>query len=297
MLLKINIIIMGSLVDFILNRVNNQNRNFICIVVGPTGSGKSYACLSFADKLTGGTFNIKNVCFGAREFIDRVSSPQTKKGSVLVFEESGISMDNRNFYSSVNKTLSYVFEVFRTDNIVLFLNVPNITFVDKKIRELCHAVIEMKRVDYKKNISYGSIKLTKNSGMGGKTYHIHLRSTKEGRLKITNWRFPKPNKRIIKQYEDKRLEYKINIKADAISSINKAEHEDESLKKRHMKIEDYYNILVEKYGTIAKLKKAYTRTYAGKFGVNNNKIVSDLNIVGAKERALKLFMDEKFGYL
>ena len=288
---------MTSLVNFILNRVNNQNRNFICIVVGPTGSGKSYACLSFADKLTNSTFNIKNVCFGTREFIDRVSSPQIKKGSVLIFEESGISMDNRNFYTSINKALSYVFEVFRTDNIVLFLNVPNITFVDKKIRELCHAVIEMKRVDYKKEISYGSMKLTKNSGLGGKTYHIHLRSTKAGRLKITNWRFPKPNKRIIKQYEAKRLEYKIKIKSEAISAINKTEQEEENLKKKHMKIEDYYNVLIEKYGSFTKLKNIYTYYYAGKLCVNNNRIMKDLNISGVKVRALKLFMDEKFGYL
>ena len=288
---------MTSLVDFILNRVNNQNRNFICIVVGPTGSGKSYACLTFADKLTGGTFNIKNVCFGAREFIDRVSSPETKKGSVLIFEESGISIDSRNFYTSVNKTLSYVFEVFRTDNIVLFLNVPNITFVDKKIRELCHAVIEMKKVDYKKEISYGSLKFTKNSGLGGKTYHIHLRSTKAGRLKITNWRFPKPNKKIIKQYESKRLKYKIKIKSEAISSINKAEQEEKDIEKKYMKVEDYYNILIEKYGSVAKVKKIYTYTYGGKICINNNRIMKDLNLSGVRGRALKLFMDEKFGYL
>lgn len=290
---------MVSLLDYILKRVLQQNRNFICIVVGSPGSGKSYACLTFAEMLMkrqDKLFKIENVCFGAKEFMDRTATGKVKKGNVVIFEEGGVGMDSRNFYTATNKTLAYVFEVFRTDNIVLFINVPDISFIDKKIRVLAHAIIEMKKINYNKKISYGTIKFIETSGNSKKQYNKHLRSVKTKTMKITNWRFPKPGENIIKEYEDKRKKYTDEIKLDAIAAITDTEKEKKRTRDRTLTIKDYINLLITKNGSIINVKNRYTHIYGGTKRIHGNKICIDLEIGERKAKLISQVLEGKFGY-
>ena len=50
----------SAFITFIHNRVLVQNKNFMMVVVGATGSGKSYSCMALGEALDP-TFNIERV--------------------------------------------------------------------------------------------------------------------------------------------------------------------------------------------------------------------------------------------
>ena len=54
------------------NRINRYNKNWLCIVCGATGSGKSYTALKIAETVDP-NFNIKKVVFTAKDFMNLIN--------------------------------------------------------------------------------------------------------------------------------------------------------------------------------------------------------------------------------
>jgi len=126
-------------------------------------SGKSYAAarlgelLDPPDPATGYEgFSIKRVAFDTEEFLkilkDGLDKKTLRKGSVIVYDEMGISHSNRNFQDSLNKALNFVFQGFRRENLIVFMTVPKLKFVDLQIRELMHFIIVPKKIDFAKSL-------------------------------------------------------------------------------------------------------------------------------------------------
>lgn len=214
---------MGVIVDIIHNRTQKKNQNVICLVVGSTGSGKSYACMNFAEHIDP-QFNQDKIVFSVDEFVNLIDNSKKyklKKGSCIVFEEVGVAADARNFQSKINKILTYILETFRTDNIVLFINVPNQNFIDKKIRELSHAIIDMTWVDKPKKKSSGRFRWIQVDGVSGKVYYKYTRAKKNGRaVMVKNVIFTLPNEDLVNQYENKRSKFLKKVKQDARNQID-----------------------------------------------------------------------------
>jgi len=149
--------------QIIKNRIVKENRNALVLVVGATGQGKSYCAarlgeiLDPPDPATGYEgFNIKRVVFDTEEFLkvmkEGLDNKSLRRGSVLVYDEVGISHSNRNFQDSLNKALNFVFQGFRRENLIVFLTVPKLKFVDLQLRELMHYIIVPKKIDYAKSL-------------------------------------------------------------------------------------------------------------------------------------------------
>jgi ABC-type lipoprotein export system ATPase subunit len=88
-----------------LNNVNLKiNAGEFVLVCGPTGSGKSWTGLSIAELLDP-EFTADRVIFKARELMKLIRDGDLKPGSVILWDEAGIDLSNRNWQSVTNRML------------------------------------------------------------------------------------------------------------------------------------------------------------------------------------------------
>lgn len=211
--------------SYILRRVLRQNKNFMMAVVGETGSGKSYAAIKLAMQLDP-TFNIDRVCYTAQEFMALINS-NLPPGSVIVFDEIGVSMDSRTWYSLMNKLINYVLQTFRHKNLIVIFTVPLTKFIDSKMRALLHAYIVMKAIGRSEKASYGSLYMMQVNYHTGEIFTkkpriLHGRE----RIRIDYIRFQLPPKKFLDEYETKRCAFtsKLNmdVEEELADAANKA---------------------------------------------------------------------------
>ena len=202
-----------------------SNQNYIVIFTGSTGSGKSYNAMELALDLDP-NFNVDRIVFKPTDFIT-VTKQKLPKGSVIMWDEVGVGLSAREWFSIQNRMISYVLETFRRDNYILIMTTPNISFIDKKVRALLHGYAETIDKTFTGN-QFGFVKY----------FHIvvSLREAKmmyryprikdgEGRTRIVkgrtaisgNMRFSKPPDEITKPYEEKKYEFTETLKDEAFA--------------------------------------------------------------------------------
>ena len=212
---------MGHLVDYIKHRVYEQNKNFICCVIGPTGSGKSYASLSLAQQIMP-TFDIDHVVFTLRDFVKIIQT--APKGTTIVYDEAGVSISSRNWQNLLNKTMNLLLQTFRHRNLVVLFTVPNQEFIDAQTRKLLHALFEMKTLNYKKGYCTIKPKFLQQNPQTGKVYHKYLRvRTETGVVKLSSIKIKKPSKPLIKVYEAKRMKFTTKLNAEILEDLKEEE--------------------------------------------------------------------------
>ena len=93
-------------------RINKKNRNAVISFNGSPGSGKSWACVSFArdlSKVLGSDFSPRlNMDFDFYSLMEKMELPQHKKGkgNIFIFEEvgtTGSGASYREWHSKFNK--------------------------------------------------------------------------------------------------------------------------------------------------------------------------------------------------
>lgn len=118
----------------------NANRNWLVILSGDTGSGKSYLAMSMAAmiaKRLDTRFDGWNVCFSVDSLLNRLDGIQP--GTPLVFDEGGASFGSRRSMSKGNVAFSTILQVFRYLRIPLFFTVPRWSQIDISARRLANA--------------------------------------------------------------------------------------------------------------------------------------------------------------
>lgn len=200
-------------ITYIKQRIK-KNKNFLGFVSGPTGSGKSWSSLRIGEQLDK-DFNIDRVVFTGLELMKLINSDKLSKGSVIVFEEVGVEMNNRNWASVTNKMLNYLIQTFRHRCFVLIMNSPYMDFVDSATRKLFHAEMQTVGINFKTNECRLKPQLIQYNSRMSKFYYKRLRVIKqEGVIPISIWNVKKPSKEMIKAYESKKRQYtdKLNTK-------------------------------------------------------------------------------------
>lgn len=190
------------------NKCREQNSNVNGVFVGKPGSGKSYACLRMAydlDVSTNGKprFNVdEQLFFEISDFVKAITSGKYPKGSVFIVEEAGIQANARNWYSDLNKIISYVMQSFRKFNYITFLNLPSMNALDKQLHPLFHFTCQMSGINERKNVSNGRIKFIDYNSLTGDTYPKYFRYYDEDNyLKVKKIEFDLPPKDMCEQYD------------------------------------------------------------------------------------------------
>ena len=207
-------------------RLHRRNQNWLAVFLGETGSGKSYGAMHVANYIDK-NFTIKNVVFTPRQFLERLNSGELKKGACIVFDEAGVGLPSREWYSVQNRLLSYVLQTFRHKNIACIFTVPNISFIDVAMRRLFHAFIETISIDYENKICITKYFLSghKPSDKSGDFIRRYPRIRLEnGELvKVTRFNCKYPELKLVRAYEKKKKEYTNQLNLDAQAGIEKME--------------------------------------------------------------------------
>lgn len=210
-------------IKYIKRRINN-NKNFLCMVTGPTGSGKSWATLSICEQLNE-DFSVGRIVFKGSELMVLINSKELehKKGIAILWDEAGIGLNAKNFMSVANRVLNYLIQTFRHRNFILFFTSPHIDFLDSATRKMFHARFETVTIDkVNKEVLIKPKLLQYNSDMK-KYYQRYLKYQFE---KVEIWRIPKPSQELIDAYENKKNAFTKELNMEIQSKLTKIEKKD-----------------------------------------------------------------------
>jgi len=232
-------------------RIIRRNRNLLIIICGQTGSGKSFCALVIA-KLINPKFNVKiHVVFTVEQFMELLNSGKLKKGDVVVWDEAGIGIPAREWYTISNKAINYVLQTFRHLNLCIIFTVPSFDYIDKQTRLLFHVYIETVRIDYKEEVVIVKIFENTFSPREGKEYRKYFWF--KGR-KYIRFRIGKPSKTMIKIYESMKIEFSKTLREGVEKDVKKIKLQEqrkkltdddwiELLKKEEIDTDNLYEVM------------------------------------------------------
>ncbi len=191
----------------IWNQVYRKNGNWITMILGQPGTGKSWATLLMAydlqrDKHNKPNFNPYESIFFTFEDLLNAVEKSNKRGKVFILDESGTveGIQSRNFMSTNNKIASSLFQTMRVRGHIIFVIAPSAMMIDSQIRVIVHCDLTM--LDHDSEKSWGTIKLHDPDLWKAKTYRKYLVSIINGeRVQWKTSYFSKPPQYLIDSYE------------------------------------------------------------------------------------------------
>ena len=209
-------------IRYIKQRIR-QNKNFLGFISGSTGSGKSWSSISIAQQLDP-DFTSERIVFSGIELMKLINSDKLKKGNVVVFEEAGIGMSNKNWQSTINKMLNFLIQTFRHRNFILIFNSPYMDFVDASTRKLFHAEFSTIGIDSKKGTCKLKPRTIQYNSRNKKFYFKMLRViTEKGLIPVNFWSVCKPSPELIKNYETKKRNFTNKLNANILKELQEYE--------------------------------------------------------------------------
>lgn len=246
-------------------RLHKQNKNWLAIICGETGSGKSYSALSIGEAI-GRVF----VVFTALEFMTLINSGKLQRGDVVVFDEAGVGMSAREWYSTQNKVLGAVLQTFRNMNIAVIFTTPNLSFVDVQARKLFHAYLETAYLDQEEELAYLKAYEIQVNSRYDKIYYKNPRFTDEKGclLSMSHLAVSKPSEDLVKSYEERKLAYTQKLNLDALKELR-----GDNLPEKKPKIDK--DELVQK---VLKNKKEFIRKENGRPFIDRDKVMNSFGV-------------------
>jgi DNA-binding CsgD family transcriptional regulator len=236
-----------SWIKYIHQRIS-KNKNFLGIVVGKTGSGKTFSALSMAEQLDP-EFNINRVCFKATELMKLINSGSLKSGSVVLWDEAGIDLSNRSWQSAINKVMNYLLQTFRHRNFILLFTSPDLGFIDASTRRLFHTLFQTTKINIANKTCALKPKLMDYNPTYNKIYTPYLKVRKNGHyVKIKVWNVKMPSKKLVEEYEKKKNEYtdKLNREIEkTLISLEEKDNDNDSIKSNKKELTDKQKQILE----------------------------------------------------
>ena len=218
----------GYFNSYILRRIE-QNKNFVAVITGSTGSGKSYSALKFGEALDP-EFDVRNICFTSKEFMDLINgkTKQLKKGSFILYDEIQVSMSHLEYQSLQARILNYTFQTFRHRNFILFMTSPHFSFINASLRKLFHARMETLSIDFSKRLTTIKPMLIQCNQRTGDIYEKFLRvyDKKHGLVPIRKIKVPLPSAELLKVYEEKKNAFTKELNQSISKDIERMENHD-----------------------------------------------------------------------
>lgn len=189
----------------------NANKNVLLVVVGATGSGKSWSCLSIADswykyRFFNKEFPIENVSFSLVESAKRIKGSTLDKEEFIIIEEAGVIANALDFQNKIVKFFNFILQSARCKNTGFIFNLPSFSLLNKTARTLAHGVFET--IGIKGDKAILKPKGLQTNAITGKIYPKYLRQRINGKFIVAKKiKVGKPPERLIIPYEEKKQNF------------------------------------------------------------------------------------------
>lgn len=193
----------------------DKDKSFLCVCTGPPGSGKSVSgggrFLYDLDRQENGLprFTVDKVVFDPKDFLSLLKKDMPK-GSGILWDEVGVAIPRREWYSLRNRLISQVFQTMRFKNRILVLTVPSLTFVDSHVGPLMNGLLQMDSTNsFRDNIAYAKFYWVDYQPRTDKFYYMRPRGFENGVPCIyTRFALHKPPEEWVAAYREKQEEAK-----------------------------------------------------------------------------------------
>ena len=161
------------------SRFYEQKKDFLQANCGDRGDGKSTAALAQAelyDATTSGKtrFKIERCVFAPSDFLKQVRG-ELRPGSYIVWDETGLELSSRRWYSLQNFVISGVVQSMRFKRLGAIFTYPHFDLVDKNVRKMFQAYVELRQVDHQAQYSKGILRLIHTNAYSGDMYLKNMR--------------------------------------------------------------------------------------------------------------------------
>lgn len=116
--------------DKVKHRVLTKDRDFVLVVDGEEGSGKSVLAMQVC-KYLDPSFNIDRVVFNSDDFLKLIKDPKTKRGSCILLDEAFSAANSRASLTEVNRSMIGVATEMRQKNLFIVMCIPSFFDLDK----------------------------------------------------------------------------------------------------------------------------------------------------------------------
>jgi ABC-type dipeptide/oligopeptide/nickel transport system ATPase component len=122
--------IVKGLLDVVKKRVLTKDMDFVLVIDGEEGSGKSVLAQQIA-KYLDNDFNIDKIAFNSEEFLRLIKSPKIKKGSCIILDEAFSAANSRASLTDVNRAMIGVATEMRQKNLFVLFCIPSFFDLDR----------------------------------------------------------------------------------------------------------------------------------------------------------------------
>jgi len=123
--------VMRNNLDEVRYRVLEKDFDFVTVVDGREGSGKSVLAQQIASYLDP-NFELDNIVFTSQDFIAKIKDPKTKKGSCIILDEAFNAINSRSSMSEVNRSMGAIATEMRQKNLFILIVLPSFFDLDKQ---------------------------------------------------------------------------------------------------------------------------------------------------------------------
>jgi len=288
----------NGLEGYALRKIHKENANYVCVFVGPQNSGKTWAGLRHAEHIDEG-FNEERIIFTPGDFLKVVADDKyLKRGDFILFDEAGVGISKRQWYSFANRAIFAVLQSFRFRGLGVIFTVPSLSYVDKSIQPLLHITFEMVTKDIGLGISEAKPKFWRYDAITGKVYRPYPRKVIKEQgynmiKKLTSKQFKMPSKKLREAYEDKRKvwagrEYtKLHKQFEALQ----LKIENKSVR-GYMNVEEKMKEFIEKFDDCTKLRGKKYLSQGRRIVLNDLRFELGISANNARALKKKLMKDE-----
>ena len=207
-----------SWIRWIRKRIKN-NLNFVALLTGETGIGKSWNAMTIAYKLDSDFNPTEQVAFNFSSLMriinkfnnggeDDVNNLHKKKIKVCVFDEAQTDINRRDWQKKTNRFLLHLLSTFRHQNIIVLFTTPYEDYIDSAALKLFHAKFECQGWSKKTGRSRMRPKILQYNPRKKKFYEHSLFVIRGKRVvKLINWDVGAPPKNIRDPYEDTKFAF------------------------------------------------------------------------------------------
>lgn len=278
---------MSVFISNVRKRLLKRNKNWLCIVCGETGSGKSYIALGLGELIAKERFGIDNVVFTAEQFLSLLNSKKLKGGDVVVWDEAGVGLSSQEWYSLSNKLINYVLQTFRYENLAVIFTTPSFDFIDSKTRKLFHVYIETIGINHTKKLCFAKCLNIQYNARTGTPYFKYSRVLEDGRsMRVVRNIFHLPSAGLISAYEHKKQCFAKTLKMDV-----ELELKTQKLKGDMSKPVDLNAVIRE----VKKTSGRYIKEYAGKRFIDQHLLMSDFGLGKGRAKTVKHAVEKEIG--
>ncbi|NCU31814.1 MAG: ATP-binding protein [Candidatus Moranbacteria bacterium] len=213
----------GHFQRFVLDRVHKRNTNYNMVFLGEPGSGKSWAGLRMASKLNPNFVKNPIVVFSVQDYLLMIKNNKVKRGDVIIFDEVGVAVNKKLWWSVINRAANLTFQTVRNKNFITIFTTPFPDYVDSDTRKLFQVFFKYKKSFDKSQLrSFSAYKIKFND-----FYHKYMYSRYKFSVSGETWElnevlFKKPKASLIRIYEQLKKEFQVNLYKTVFDEVIKA---------------------------------------------------------------------------